>query len=335
MTDSTPDLLRPLTDSFGREMKYLRVSLTDRCNFRCTYCRPENKEVKTHDEMLSFEEVARVVSIVASLGVNKVRLTGGEPLVRKGVVDCVQLLSGIEGITDLAMTTNAVLLDMYAARLKAAGLSRLNVSFDTLDHERFSRLTAGGKLSEVIKGLNVAVEEGLVPIKLNTVLMRGFNDEEVPAIIDFAADHGFTPRFIEFMPMSDGLDWKKSYISVDELLERDEVRARIDLTAMESRDHTASLYLPLKDGRGEVGFITPISKRFCDHCNRLRLTADGRLRVCLPSDEDADLKKAMRAGATDEDLINIIRNVVLRKPESGEYTYETLGRKRSMVEIGG
>lgn len=325
-----------LDDNFGRTMKYLRISLTDRCNFKCNYCRPEVEETKRHEDLLTFEEIERIVSIMAAHGVRKVRLTGGEPLLRKGADHLVRMISDIKGIEDLAITTNAVLLSKYAVRLAAAGLDRLNISLDTLDPKRFKELTCGGSLEDALKGIDAAVEAGLKPIKLNTVLIRGFNDDELHSIIDYAAERNFTARFIEFMPMSNGLDWEKGYISVDDVLKMPEIASRVDTDAALNRHSTASVYLPLKSGRGEVGFITPMSNKFCNLCNRLRITADGRLRACLPADDkDADLKSALRSGASDDELLSIIKKVVSLKPESGEYTFDSLGRKKSMVDIGG
>jgi cyclic pyranopterin phosphate synthase len=324
-----------MKDRFDRRIKYLRVSLTDRCNFKCTYCRPETAENMCHADLLTFEETLRVVSLMVGLGINKVRLTGGEPLVRKNADRLVKMIADIDGIEDLAMTTNAVFLDKYARPLKEAGLNRVNVSLDTLDPARFKELTCGGDLSEVLRGIEAAVSAGLTPIKLNTVVMKGFNDLELPAIIDYAAERGFTVRFIEFMPMSNGLDWEKSYLSTEEILKRPEVRERLDLDSKPIQFNTASLYIPLKGGKGEVGLITPMSKRFCDICNRLRLTADGRVRSCLPTDKDVDIKEALRSGASDAELIELIRRAVLLKPEVGEYNFTETGHDKSMVEIGG
>ena len=324
-----------MKDRFDRRIKYLRVSLTDRCNFKCTYCRPEVAASMRHADLLTFEETLRVVTLMVGLGINKVRLTGGEPLVRKNADRLVGMLSGIDGIEDLAMTTNAVFLDRYARPLVEAGLKRVNISLDTLDPARFKELTCGGELDDVLKGIDAAVEAGLVPIKLNTVVMRGFNDDELPAIIDYAAKRHFTVRFIEFMPMSNGLDWEKSYLSIEDILKRPEIIERLEIASTLKQLNTASLYIPLKDGKGEVGFITPMSKRFCDICNRLRLTADGRVRSCLPTDKDVDIKEALRSGATDDELIGLIHRAVLLKPEVGEYNFTETGHDKSMVEIGG
>ncbi|MEE8575205.1 MAG: GTP 3',8-cyclase MoaA [Thermodesulfobacteriota bacterium] len=324
-----------LTDSFGRTMKYLRVSLTDRCNFRCTYCRPEVEKTKRHEDLLTFEEMTGVVAMMVRLGITKVRLTGGEPLVRKGAVDLVRMLADIPGIQDLAMTTNAVFLDKYAVGLKEAGLNRINVSLDTLNPERFAKLTGGGDIATVFAGIDAAVEAGLLPIKLNAVLMKGFNDDEAATLIDYASKRGFTLRFIECMPMRDGLGWDDYYISAADILKRSDVAERVDASVAPKSTDAPSLYLPLKDGSGEVGFIAPMSKRFCDACNRLRLTADGRLRSCLPADKDVDLKAAFVKGADSTEIEALIRGAVLLKPESGEYNFDSEGHERNMVDIGG
>lgn len=324
-----------MKDKFGRHIKYLRVSLTDRCNFRCTYCRPENVDTKCHDDLLTFEEILTLVRLMVGLGINKVRLTGGEPLVRKNADRLVEMLSGLDGIEDLAMTTNAVFLDRYARPLVRAGLKRVNVSLDTLNPERFNKLTCGGELSDVLKGIDAAIEAGLAPLKLNTVVMRGFNDDELPDIIDYSAERGFTVRFIEFMPMSNGLEWEKSYLSTEDILKMPEIIKRVDISSVPEQSNSASFYLPLRGGKGELGLITPMSKRFCDICDRLRLTADGRLRSCLPTDEDVDIKEALRSSASDAELVALIRKAVLLKPELGEYNFSESGHDRSMVEIGG
>jgi cyclic pyranopterin phosphate synthase len=324
-----------MEDKFGRHIKYLRVSLTDRCNFRCTYCRPENADTKCHDDLLTFEEILTLVRLMVGLGITKVRLTGGEPLVRKNADHLVEMLSGLDGIEDLAMTTNAVFLDRYARPLAEAGLKRVNISLDTLNPERFKKLTCGGELSDVLRGIDAAVSAGLTPLKVNTVVMRGFNDDELPAIIDYAGERDFTVRFIEFMPMSNGLDWEKSYFSTEDIMKMPGVMERVDLSRLPEQKNTASFYLPLKSGRGEVGLIAPMSKRFCDICNRIRLTADGRIRSCLPTDSDVDIREALRSGAGDAELIALIRKAVLLKPEVGEYNFDKSGHDRSMVEIGG
>jgi cyclic pyranopterin phosphate synthase len=273
------------------------------------------------------------------MGITKVRITGGEPLVRKGVVGLVEMLARVPGIEDLTLSTNALLLKRYARSLKRAGLKRVNISLDTLKPERFKKFTQG-ELTRALEGIEAAIAAGLSPIRLNTVAMRSFNEDEIPDIIDFAEAHSLTLRFIEFMPMGDKLDWESHYITVDELLKIPGVREKVDVTAAPERGSkgAAAFYLPLRSGKGEVGFIAPMSQRFCHGCNRLRLTADGRLRSCLPTDAEVNLKPALRAGSDDRAIRGLIEKAVELKPEFGEYKFNKGCRgepRRSMTEIGG
>jgi cyclic pyranopterin phosphate synthase len=339
--EDNPKTNSVITDRYGRTLNYLRVSVTDRCNHRCTYCAPSEDEFarKKRSEILDFHEIARVVRLMANLGVTKVRLTGGEPLVRKDIEKLVGWVSEMRGIKDLAMTTNATLLKKYARTLAENGLNRINISIDTLDPTLFRTVTGGGELKPVLEGIDAAIEAGLTPIKLNTVIMRGVNDHELASIIDFAAGLGVTVRFIEFMPMREGVDWKKFYIPIEDILKRDDIKERVDTTVVadniKTGEKAAAYSLPLRNAEGTAGFISPMSNRFCDACNRLRLTADGRLRSCLPADQDVDLRAALRDNASEADLIMLIKKAVLLKPEEGEYNYGEEGRKRSMIDIGG
>ncbi|WP_038246780.1 GTP 3',8-cyclase MoaA [Ghiorsea bivora] len=324
-----------LQDSFGRKLNYLRISVTDRCNMRCDYCRPsaDAYQAEPRSHILSFEEITRIVRVAASLGVNKVRITGGEPLVRKDLSTLIAQIAAIDGITDLAMTSNATYLAKYAQALKDAGLSRINISLDTLNPLRFKKLT-GSELQPVLDGIQAASDAGLFPLKLNTVLMKGINENEVPSLIDFATEIGATIRFIELMPMKQGMDWDKHYIGIDEILQRDDVQARVDISPMQT-GNTAARYLPLKDGRGEVGFIMPMSERFCEGCNRLRLTSDGGLRSCLPADKQMNIRDVIRAGGSDADIRGVFLRSALIKPEIGIYEFDGKADKRSMIHIGG
>jgi len=323
-------------DRFGRKLTYLRISVTDRCNMRCDYCRPSADAYKaeSHANILHYEEIERIVLIAAELGVTKLRITGGEPLVRRNLPVLIKKLSAISGITDLALSTNATLLGKYAQELADAGLHRINVSIDSLNTLRFRKLT-GGELAPVLAGIQAAKDAGLMPIKLNTVLMKGINDNEVSDLIDFASNIGATIRFIELMPMKQGLDWDKHYISIDEILQRDDVRARVDVHAPLQTGNTAARDLPLKNGSGNVGFIMPMSERFCEGCNRLRLTADGGLRSCLPADDQLNLRDLMRSGGTDEDIRSTFLRSALMKPEIGIYNFDAESEKQSMIHIGG
>jgi len=329
-----------LVDRFDRRLTYLRISVTDRCNMRCDYCRPAADAYKAepHGQILTFEEIERIARIAAGQGVNKIRITGGEPLVRRDLPKLVEKLAAIPGITDLSMTTNATLLNRYADELVQAGLNRINVSLDSLNSLRFRKLT-GAELAPVLDGIEAAKRAGLAPIKLNTVLMRGINagdgHSEVAELIDFATAHDATIRFIELMPMKYGMDWDKHYISIDEVLAEPGVSERIDLEAVAENSNTAASYLPLKNSPQKVGFITPMSERFCDGCNRMRLTADGHLRSCLPADSEVNLRDLMRGGGSDGDILAMFRRSVMMKPEIGVYGFDKDSDLRSMIHIGG
>jgi len=332
--------VKGLRDRFDRKLTYLRISVTDRCNMRCDYCRPAADAYKAepHDQILRYEEIERIVRVAAEMGVSKLRITGGEPLVRRDLPVLVEKLANIPGITDLSMTTNATLLGKYAEELVSAGLNRINISLDSLNALRFHKLT-GGELAPVLAGIQAANAAGLTPIKLNTVLMRGINAgdgcSEVAELIDFAAANNATIRFIELMPMKQGMDWDACYISIDEVLQRDDVRQRVDVDAVLKTGNTAARYWPLTSGKGEVGFIMPMSERFCEGCNRLRLTSDGGLRSCLPADDQLNLRDLMRRGGSDEDIRAVFLRSALIKPEIGIYDFDADSEKRSMIHIGG
>ncbi len=325
-----------LRDRFGRHLRYLRISVTDRCNMRCDYCRPASDafRVERQAQLLRYEEIARIARVAAELGVRKLRITGGEPLVRRNLPQLVGMLADIPGIRDLAMTSNASLLARHARALAQAGLRRINISLDSLRPLRFRSLT-GYELRPVLAGIDAAIEAGLRPLKLNTVLMRGINDDEVGRLIDFARERGATIRFIELMPMKQGLDWRRHYLSIDELLRRDDVRERVQIDAAMAEGSEAARYLPLRDGSGKVGFIMPMSARFCEGCDRLRLTADGGLRSCLPADQQLQLRDALRRGCDDDEIRSLFLRSALLKPEIGVYDLSPDGKKRSMIHIGG
>jgi len=329
--------IEALEDRFGRHMSYLRISVTDRCNLKCTYCRPGKDAFCpiAHEAVLSFEEIARVVHVAASLGVNKVRLTGGEPLVRHGIPELIRMLKKVPGIRDLALSTNAVLLKRHAPSLAEAGLKRLNISLDSLKSEHFRKLSGGGDLNTVLQGIQAAVKYDFSPIKVNVVVMRGVNDDEIAELIDFGTEQGVQMRFIEFMPMCDGNNWPESHMPVSEMLAMPEVRARLADVPAGNDGHAAARYIPLANGKGEAGFISPMSNRFCDGCNRLRLTADGKIRACLPADDEVDVRMVLRDGGSDKDIAECFRRAVLTKPEVGVYNFEEHGRARSMIQIGG
>ena len=319
-----------LTDSFNRQLTYLRISVTERCNMRCSYCRPPLDERKPQRHLLTYEEIERIVRVVASLGVSKIRMTGGEPLARRDIPHLIERLSTISGITDLAMTTNASFLAHYAHPLAEAGLRRVNISIDSLNSLRFRKLT-GAELSPVLAGIRAACDAGLTPIKLNTVVMRGVNDDEIGTLIDFATQHHATIRFIELMPMQHGLNWKKHYIPTDELLQYNDVQRRVDVDAPLVAGKRAARYFPLRNSLGRIGFIMPMSEGFCEGCNRLRLTAEGGLRSCLPADENFNIRNLMRSGCSDDALRLLFIRLAHIKPEMGIYHFHESNEKASMT----
>lgn len=325
-----------VTDGVGRQIGYLRISVVDRCNLRCDYCRPAVDDMYStpRQHLLTFEEIEKVVRIAAGLGVEKIRLTGGEPLVRKGIVELVARIASIPGIRDLAMSSNATLLGEYAQALRNAGLQRVNISLDTLDAQKFHRLT-GGHLHDVLRGIHAAQDAGLTPIRLNAVLLRGINDAEAGALIDFSVREQLELRFIELMPMREGMDWQQYYYPMSELLAQAAVIERVDGNSWERQGSSAARYLQLREGTGRVGFIEPMSNRFCEGCNRLRLMSDGRLRPCLPADNEVDLRSALRAGYSDAELGRLIRDAAASKQAIGAYRFESSGHQRSMIAIGG
>jgi cyclic pyranopterin phosphate synthase len=340
-----------IQDSFGRVIDYLRISVTDRCNLRCVYCMPpQGIALKTHDEILRYEEIERLVRAAAALGVRKVRLTGGEPLVRPNIEHLVEMIAAVPGIQDVSMTTNAVLLDRRAETLARAGLRRVNVSLDTLRADRFEWITRFGHIADVWRGLQAAERAGLAPIKLNVVVVRGMNDDE---LADFAAltfDHAWHVRFIELMPVSNEGDWGEHLPPPDDrLVTAEEMQAR--LSARFGAECFSESAMPLAPGngpartfglpgaKGVVGFITPVSQHFCPTCNRLRLTADGKLRPCLLAEGEVDVMSALRSGASEAEVQVLLLRAVGNKPERHHLDEDVapaqLIGKRVMAQIGG
>jgi len=329
--------VEPLVDSWGREIRSLRVSVTDKCNFRCRYCMPaEGLEWLGREEILSFEEIQRLVGLLAAMGVDEVRLTGGEPLVRRDLPVLVEMLAGIEGVRDLSLTTNGVLLDRLAGALVAAGLRRLNVSLDSLSHVRFAEITRRDALDRVLTGLEEAERyPELRPIKVNCVAMRGFTEEEVPALAELARRKPYVVRFIEFMPLDADRAWRE-----DEVLTGGEIRALIEerwpLVEVPAKASSTARRFRFADGAGEIGFVNPVSEPFCSSCDRIRLTADGKLRTCLFSRREWDLKEPLRAGASDADIEALLRNAVAHKELKHRINEPGFVRaSRSMSQIGG
>jgi cyclic pyranopterin phosphate synthase len=307
-------LVEALVDAHGRPITDLRVSVTDRCNFRCRYCMPaEGMPWLDRSELLSFEEMERLVGLLARLGITDVRLTGGEPLARREFPKLVSMLRRIDGIRDLSVTTNGYLLERDAAALVEAGIDRINVSIDALARDRFHEITRRDALPQVLRGLEaIAAFERVRPIKINAVAMRDFTEDEVFRFCELARSSDYQVRFIEFMPLDGDRAW-----SADQVLTGDELRALIEtrhaLEPLPREPHATARVYRFRDGDGEIGFINPVSEPFCADCNRIRLTADGELRTCLFSIRETDLREPLRAGADDGELERIVRDAVWRK----------------------
>jgi GTP 3',8-cyclase len=330
--------VEPLRDSWGREIKSVRVSVTDKCNFRCTYCMPaEGLEWLGRQEILSFEEITRLVGVLARLGVDEVRLTGGEPLVRRDLPVLVGLLAHTEGVRDLSLTTNGVLLDRLAGPLVEAGLQRLNVSLDSLNHVRFAEITRRDALDAVLRGLEEAERyPELSPIKVNCVAVKGFTETEVPALAELARRKPYVVRFIEFMPLDADEAWRE-----DDVLTGAEIRKIIEaehgpLVEVPAKPSSTARRFRFSDGSGELGFVNPVSEPFCSSCDRIRITADGQLRTCLFSRREWDLKAPLREGASDEELVELLRFAVRHKELKHRINDPGFVRaSRSMSQIGG
>ncbi len=335
-----------MQDNFGRNISYLRISITDRCNLRCLYCMPEEGvEFKPHAEVLSYEEIEKVVRAAAPLGITKIRITGGEPLVRKDLPDFIKTLRTIPGIQEIALTTNAILLPRLAYPLKVAGLDRVNISLDSLRPERYKEITRGGDLAKVLHGINLALDLGLKPVKINVVVVKDFNDDEVMDFVEFARDNEVHVRFIEFMSIGESRTWKnRGYVENNKLKDRIGLKTKA-LTALSQEEvevlgNGPAQYFKPKGALGTIGFISPVSNHFCAQCNRLRLTADGMLRPCLLSDRYVDIKTALRSGAGLPELQSLIKQAIWNKPiekEISQVQAEGLRKPHTafMSQIGG
>lgn len=334
-----------MKDSHGRVIDYLRISLTDRCNFRCIYCMPEEGvQQMGHDEILRIEEIEAIVRVATRIGIRSVRLTGGEPLVRKGVVDLVRDLKSVDGIDNISMTTNGVLLPEMAADLKEAGLSRVNISLDTLDADQFKYITRVGKIESTLKGIDAALEAGFDPVKINAVTVRSLNQDYL-AFAKLSIDKPLHVRFIEYMPVgkstgADGSGWgKEDVVPSEELLgiinERAVTEGLPELVPIEGDDKPLgwgpARYFVFPGAQGTVGFISPLSRHFCGECNRLRLTADGKLRPCLFSDNEIDVRGALREGG-EEAVYECFLAALNLKPDEH---HDKVGTERKMSQIGG
>jgi len=339
------------TDTHGRRIDYLRISLTDRCNLRCVYCMPEDGVVwKDPAEILSYDEIERFTRIAVGEGISKIRLTGGEPLVRRGVPEFVGRLEAIEGVESLALTTNATLLPRYAAQLREAGLERINISLDSLDPDEYARITRGGKLSDALAGIEAAFEAGFSPIKLNVVVVRSLH-QDLLGFAKMTIDRPLHVRFIEYMPVGEPEEGSGCHADVGhgwtaadsvpseevlELLSAQGVEAGLGELIPVGRDEAPGGWGPARyyrfaESQGTVGVISPLSHHFCAECNRLRLTADGRLRPCLFCDDELDVRTVLRDG-TDDEVRAIIREALRIKPENHA---ERIGTDRQMSQIGG
>jgi cyclic pyranopterin phosphate synthase len=328
-----------MRDSFGRTITYLRVSVTDRCNLRCVYCMPpDGIQWQPHDSILRYEEIAEVVRVAASQGVRRVRLTGGEPLVRHNLARLVEGIAAVPGIEDISLTTNAMLLESQADGLARAGLKRINVSLDTLRPERFEQFTRGGQIERVWRGIEAAEQAGLGPIKINAVAMKGINDDELADLARLSLEHPWVIRFIELMPVHNQADWGPDFPKPqDAYLPIAEVQARLNgLHLQPVNDSTGegpAQEYQIPGAPGRVGFISPLSDHaFCQRCNRLRLTADGHLRACLMSSREIDLRPALRAG---EDILPLYRQAIAAKPAGHDLQQSPPTDGRYMTQIGG
>lgn len=346
-----------LVDSHGRILRDLRISITDRCNFRCLYCLPETEAAHNfyrgrwanlpdstpivqqwvpRSKILSFEEIERVVRVAVGLGIQKIRLTGGEPLLRNGVEDLVARIAKVPGIQDLAMTTNGFLFPEKARKLRDAGLSRISFSLDSLDAANFKKITGRDGLEEVLTSIQLAQDLGFSPVKVNAVVIRDINDHEIVALAEFAREHNLSFRFIEFMPLDSARAWlKEMVVPGREVLKRLQEHFALKPVRSANPAETASRWA-FEDGRGEIGIIAPVSEPFCGHCNRLRMTADGKIRTCLFSVTEHDLRSMLREGDSDEEIVEWLKGVVWQKEARhhiGEVDF--VPASRSMSCIGG
>lgn len=323
-----------LIDTYNRKIDYLRISVTDRCNLRCIYCMPEYGILqKAPGEILGFEEITRIAKLAIGIGINKIKITGGEPLVRRDLPRLLQLLFSITGLKDLSLTTNGILLQKYTKQLKTIGLKRLNISIDTLDDQKFKYITRFGKLQDVLRGIDAALKENFL-VKLNVVIMRGLNDNEILSFVRFARERQIIVRFIELMPMANNSAVSQDlYISCDEVKDRLRALGSLKAVSIENYGSGPAQYYKIEEASLIVGFIGPISGRFCFDCNRLRLTSDGLLMPCLCSEACLDLKRPLREGR-EKEILGLIRKAIFLKPAEHNFGF-SFPRQCLMSEIGG
>ncbi len=324
-----------LADNYQRQINYLRISITDMCNLRCLYCQPKPETGwKFHQEILRYEEITRLAALMVQLGIKRIRVTGGEPLIKKDVIVLIKSLAGIKGLEELTLTTNGTRLAQFARQLKENGVDRINISLDSLNRDRYADITGGGNLDDVLAGIDEALRVGFVPLKINMVVMAGINDDEVESFVRLTLDKPVVSRFIEFMPISwQGISWDERYLSTHVLKQR--LSQRFSLMAENSIwGNGPAEYYKIDGAVGSIGFIPSISQHFCDRCNRLRLTPDGHLRLCLGQEMEIDLKQPMRDGASDEELKELILQGVRNKPVGHQFQTKR-PEGRGMCAIGG
>ncbi len=332
---SAPPQSSQLVDNFSRRIEYVRLSVTDKCNLRCFYCLPKGfKNFTTPPNWLTFDEIERVIAAFAELGVHRVRLTGGEPLVRRNLPQLVSRLSALPGIEDLSLSTNATLLRQQAEQLSEAGISRINVSLDTLDPQRFAEITGGGGLQTVLDGLQTARDVGLKPIKINMVAMRDTPGEDYDRMLEYCMDNGFTLRFIETMPMgTPGRNASQQYLSLQAV--KDHLDRHYELIPDMMYGGGPARYYRVNGTGCYIGFITPISQHFCATCNRVRLSVDGTLYLCLGQEDKLELRPLLRRGISDQELQRLIIEAVANKPERHEFSDQSRQVVRFMSMTGG
>lgn len=323
-----------LSDQFGRKINYLRVSVTDRCNLRCRYCMPENGiPLKKHEDLLTFEEIETIVRAAAELGVSKIRLTGGEPLLRKDLLVLVRKLAAIDGIADLSLTTNGTLLGPVAQQLREAGIGRVNVSLDTLRPERFAKMTGSDQWLSARDGLEAAVRANFKQVKMNVVLIAGYNDDEVEDFVKYAIDKPVQLRFIEFMPVGNDYWGRDKYINSKGLIER--ISQTTKMVSLPAIKNSLVDEYQIIDSPATLGFISPLSNQFCRKCNRLRLTSDGFLKPCLASKNEVNIKVPVRNGHTGNELKRVFYEAMRLKPKGHNMGEGQTDNRRFMAEVGG
>ena len=334
MNTSHHDKQTLLVDPFGRRIEYVRLSVTDKCNLRCFYCMPKGfKDFEQPKHWLTFDEIEQVIRAFTELGVARVRLTGGEPLVRKNIAGLAQRLTALPGLDDLSLSTNAVLLEKQSDELSRAGISRINISLDTLNAERFREIT-GSELQPVLDGLMAAKQTGFSPVKINMVAMKGINDDEFEDMVAFCLQHGFTLRFIETMPIgATGEDATDRYIDLQEV--KQQLSRSFDLIPGVMPGGGPARYVQIKGTELRIGFITPISQHFCETCNRVRLSVDGTLYLCLGQDDKVELRPLLRRGISNDDLKNVLIEAIGLKPEKHEFKEKPDQVVRLMSMTGG